>query len=81
MATAAAQENLGVALADRTLTSREINSGRLVVPFDIRLDTHKAFYLVYQKHRPMTAGMKAFKEWLMSEMQATDAAEAENTRE
>lgn len=79
MATAAAQENLGVALADRTLTSREINTGQLIVPFDIRLDTHKAFYLVYQKHRPLTAGMKAFKEWLMSEMQATDAAEAEVT--
>jgi len=68
LATAAAQENLGVALADPTLTSREISSGDLVVPFNIPLDTHRAFYLVYQKHRPLTAGMKAFKEWLMSEM-------------
>ncbi|EKE69466.1 transcriptional regulator GcvA [Gallaecimonas xiamenensis] len=69
LATAAAQEDLGVALADSTLTSREIASGRLVVPFDIQLDTHKAFYLVYRKHRPLTTGMKAFKEWLMQEMQ------------
>lgn len=73
LATAAAQEALGVALADSTLTSREINSGRLVVPFDIKLDTHKAFYLVYQKHRPLTTGMKAFKEWLMHEMQGPEA--------
>lgn len=73
LATAAAQEGLGVALADSTLTSREISSGHLLVPFDIMLDTHKAFYLVYRKHRPLTAGMKAFKEWLISEMQAADA--------
>lgn len=78
LATAAAQENLGVALADPTLTSREISSGDLVVPFNIPLDTHRAFYLVYQKHRPLTSGMKAFKEWLMSEMQATNAYELEN---
>lgn len=68
LATAAAQEDLGVALADSTLTSREIASGRLVVPFDIQLDTHRAFYLVYRKHRPLTTGMRAFKEWMMNEM-------------
>ncbi|WP_097458679.1 transcriptional regulator GcvA [Mangrovitalea sediminis] len=72
LATAAAQEGLGIALADSTLTSREIKSGQLVVPFDIQLDTHKAYYLVYQKSRPLTAGMKAFKEWLMDEMQRGD---------
>ncbi|WP_221801304.1 transcriptional regulator GcvA [Oceanobacter mangrovi] len=69
LATAAAQEGLGVALADSTLTSREIASGRLVRPFDIQLDTNKAFYLVYRKNRPLTAGMKAFKEWMMAELQ------------
>jgi len=79
LTTAAAQESLGVALADRTLTSREINSGQLVVPFDIRLDTHKAFYLVFQKHRPLNAGMTAFKEWLMSEMQISDQEAQSNT--
>ena len=68
LATAAAQEGLGVALADSTLTSREIKSGKLVVPFDIQLDTNRAFYLVYRKQRPLTIGMKAFKEWLMSEI-------------
>ncbi|WP_417518695.1 transcriptional regulator GcvA [Marinobacter sp.] len=72
LTTAAAQENLGVALADLTLTSREISSGNLVVPFNIPLDTRKAFYLVHQKHRPLTAAMKAFKEWLIAEIQAPD---------
>ncbi len=78
LATAAAQENLGVALADSTLTSREIASGQLVVPFNIQLDTHKAFYLVYRKHRPMTAGMLAFKDWIMSEMQGSNTIRVKN---
>ncbi|TVT33384.1 transcriptional regulator GcvA [Marinobacter vinifirmus] len=69
LTTAAAQENLGVALADQTLISREIESGKLVVPFDIPLDTKKAFYLVYRKHRPLTKGMEAFRNWLMDELQ------------
>jgi LysR family glycine cleavage system transcriptional activator len=75
LATAAAQEGLGVALADSTLTSREIRSGKLVVPFDIQLDTHRAFYLVYRKQRPLTIGMKVFKECLMSEMQGNESGE------
>ena len=70
LTTAAAQENLDVALADQTLISREIESGKLVVPFDIPLDTKKAFYLVYRKHRPLTKGMEAFRNWLMDELQA-----------
>ena len=69
LATAAAQEGLGVALADSTLTSREIADGKLVVPFDIMLDTHKSFYLVYQKNRTLSYGMQAFKDWVIDEMQ------------
>ncbi len=72
LATAAAQEGLGIALADSTLTSREINAGQLIVPFDIQLETNKAFYLVYRKSRPLTAGMKAFREWMMAEMQTPE---------
>lgn len=70
LATGAAQEGLGVALADSTLTSREIEDGRLVMPFDIQLDTHKSFYLVYQKNRPLSYGMQVFKDWMIEEMQA-----------
>tara|TARA_R110001583_G_scaffold149382_4_gene301485 strand:+ start:2672 stop:3571 length:900 start_codon:yes stop_codon:yes gene_type:complete len=73
LTTAAAQENLGVALADTILTSREISSGNLVVPFDIPLDTRKAFYLVHQKHRPLTSCMRHFKDWLITEMQDAGA--------
>ncbi len=68
LATAAAQEGLGVALADSTLSSREIAEGKLIMPFDAMLDTQKSFYLVHQKNRLLTHGMRVFKEWVIEEM-------------
>ncbi len=69
LATAAAQEGLGVALADSTLSFDEIVQGKLIMPFDILLDTQKSFYLVYQKGRPVTHAMELFKNWVIEEMQ------------
>ncbi len=69
LATAAARENLGIALGDSTLSSSEIEKGSLIKPFEIALDTHKAFFLVYRQGRPLSYGMQAFSEWIMQEMQ------------
>jgi len=68
LATAAAQEGLGVALANSTLSSNELKQGKLVMPFDIFLNTQKSYYLVSQKGKPLNYGMKVFKDWLMEEM-------------
>lgn len=69
LATAAAQEGLGVALADNTLSAREIANGKLLMPFDILLDSHRAFYLVYEKNHLLSYGMQVFKDWVINEMQ------------
>jgi LysR family glycine cleavage system transcriptional activator len=69
LATAAAAEGLGIALADSTLSSEEIERGSLVKLFDTPLDTHRAYYLVYQKGKPMNYGMQAFKDWIEYEME------------
>jgi len=68
LATVAAREGLGVALAESTLSAREIANGMLVKPFDTLLDTGRAYYLLHQKNNLMSYGMQVFKEWLMSEM-------------
>ncbi|MCW8884977.1 MAG: transcriptional regulator GcvA [Motiliproteus sp.] len=65
LATAAAVEGLGIALADKHLVSKELRSGALTVPFDISLDTHSAFYLVLPESRPMSHGMTVFREWIL----------------
>lgn len=64
----AAAKGLGVALSDLSLISEEINAGQLVVPLQIPLPVGKSFYLVYQKNRPLSYAMQAFKEWIMQEM-------------
>jgi len=69
LAVSAAIEGIGVALADRALVQRELESGQLVVPFDITLDKPKGFYLVYQERRQLTHGMEAFRDWILAEMQ------------
>ncbi len=69
LALGAAMEGLGIALADRGLAERELEYGQLICPLDISLDTHKSFYLVYQKGRALTESMQAFREWILEEMQ------------
>lgn len=77
LAVSAAAEGIGIALADTGLLGREIESGRLVAPFDIRLDSHNAFYLVYRENHSLTPAMLAFRDWILEEMQADiDAANA-----
>ena len=66
----AASEGIGIALADTALLGRELESGRLVAPFDISLDSHNAFYLVYRKNHGLTPAMMAFRDWILEEMQA-----------
>jgi LysR family glycine cleavage system transcriptional activator len=69
LAVSAAIEGIGIALADRVLVQREIESGKLVAPFDLAFDTQNAFYLVYKQNRALTYGMRAFRDWIMEEMQ------------
>ncbi len=65
LATGAAMEGLGIALADRFLVERELQYGQLVIPFDLVMDTHRAFYLVNPQGRSLTHGMKVFSDWLI----------------
>jgi len=66
---AAAAECLGIALGDPTLLGPELESGKLIIPFDLPLHIQGSFYLVYQKNRTLSYGMELFKRWVMKEMQ------------
>ncbi|OUS37412.1 transcriptional regulator ['Osedax' symbiont bacterium Rs2_46_30_T18] len=65
---AAAAERLGIALGDPTLLGPELQAGKLIIPFDLPLNIHRSFFLVYQKDRPLSYGMEVFKKWVMAEM-------------
>ncbi|MFQ6021798.1 MAG: transcriptional regulator GcvA [Acidiferrobacterales bacterium] len=64
----AALAGLGIAIADRRLVARELESGRLIQPFDIVLPSESAYYLVYPEETADNPKIAAFRGWLLSEV-------------
>lgn len=68
----AAIEGYGVALVPACMFERDRDSGRLVQPFPISVNTG-AYWLTALKSRPVTPAMEAFKRWLLSYSPQDDA--------
>ena len=60
----AAMRGEGVALAPPTLFAREVGSGALIQPFAVEVDVG-GYWLTRLKSRQPTAGMQAFRAWLL----------------
>jgi LysR family glycine cleavage system transcriptional activator len=61
----AAIDELGVTIAQRALVEEDLNSGRLVAPFDLTLRMPGGYYLAYPPDRPPTARFLAFEAWIV----------------
>ena len=61
----AAIDGLGVALGRHALVAPDLKAGRLVVPFDFKMATELAYYLVYPPDAIRRRKIKAFRDWLM----------------
>ena len=59
-----------MALTDGILVERELQYGQLIIPFDLRLETQNAFYLVHRLGRQLTYGMRSFYDWIFDTMKA-----------
>lgn len=71
MAINAAVDGLGLVLESRMMLQREVDAGRLVLPFGEngpRLACHSLLYLRSKANLPK---VKAFREWLMAELAAS----------
>lgn len=64
----AAVRGQGVALARDLLVREELEAGRLVAPFDIRVTPDFAYYLVTPPHKSRSPKVKAFSAWLRAEL-------------
>jgi len=64
----AAIDGSGVALGRTGLVERDLAAGRLVIPFDVRLPTQAAYYLVTPAATLHRADPAAFRNWLLSEV-------------
>jgi LysR family transcriptional regulator, glycine cleavage system transcriptional activator len=69
----AAIDGLGVALAQEALVRDDLASGRLVKPFDIDMPSDYANYVVTPEAAAERPKVKAFREWLLAEITASEA--------
>lgn len=61
----AAIEGLGVAMGRSAVVKNDLESGRLVEPFDIRLNSSLGYYLVMTPQRLVLEKVKVFKDWAL----------------
>ncbi|MBW0449560.1 LysR family transcriptional regulator [bacterium M00.F.Ca.ET.228.01.1.1] len=65
----AAMQGAGIALAPALMFGHEIETGRLVSPFDIEVHAG-SYWLTWLKGKPMTPAMLLFSQWLVKEAAA-----------
>ncbi|CAM3760219.1 transcriptional regulator GcvA [Rheinheimera salexigens] len=73
----AAIHGQGVALAHNVLTRPDINSGRLIVPFNHVLISKDAYYLVCRESQSELGKIAAFRQWMMDMVEIEKNAFAE----
>ena len=71
----AAIDGQGVVLSLRPLAAHDIESGRLVIPFDLSLPLQYAYYLVSPEETPNRKLVDALRDWLLEEARRVAAAD------
>ena len=68
----AAIDGLGIALTQEALVRDDLASGRLVRPFEIDMPSDYAYYVVTPEATAERPKVKAFREWLLGEVAASE---------
>lgn len=58
----------GIALSDTVLAKPEIDSGRLVCPFDERVESKLSYYIVCKESQAEQSKIKVFSEWMLGQV-------------
>lgn len=72
MAISAAVDGVGVGLESRLQIQREVDSGRLVLPFGMRGPRLVCHHLLFLKSKAHVPKIKQFREWLVAELAAAE---------
>lgn len=67
LAVEAATDGLGVVLALKPLLTDAVRAGRLVLPFDVKVPSRYAYYLVIPEVISERNSVKAFSDWILAE--------------
>ena len=68
----AASEGAGVLLAHDLLAYDDLRSGRLVIPVPLALSSGRGYHLVYPKRERRRPAVRAFSDWIKSEIAMLD---------
>lgn len=64
----AAVDGLGIAIVDPSLVSKELESGKLVMPFPQTMANESAYYFVYPERSAVLPRLIAFRSWLLKKI-------------
>lgn len=67
----AAKAGHGVALTRKSLVQADLNSGKLIIPFEQAIQTRIAYYLVYPAGTVFSKETAAFRDWIVRETRQT----------
>ena len=67
LALEAAIDAVGVVASMPSLAAEELASGKLVMPFDLKVPLDSAYYLVCEPHAKTRPAVAAFRDWLIAE--------------
>ncbi|MEY4597258.1 MAG: hypothetical protein RLZZ445_55 [Pseudomonadota bacterium] len=70
----AAIDAVGVVASMPLLAAEELASGKLVMPFDLKVPLTSAYYLVCEPHAKTRPAVAAFRDWLIAEAAKDDGA-------
>ncbi|WP_374422736.1 transcriptional regulator GcvA [Chromobacterium sp.] len=70
----AAVAGMGVTLAQVSMVTQDLDSGRLVMPFDTVLETEWSYYLVYPHELAELPKVKVFRDWLVAILAKSEAS-------
>jgi LysR family glycine cleavage system transcriptional activator len=68
LALQAAMRGQGITLGRASLVSARLRDGTLVAPFDLRIASPFAYFLVYPATSADKPAFRAFREWLLAEI-------------
>ncbi|TFF09072.1 LysR family transcriptional regulator [Pseudomonas sp. BCA14] len=69
LAMTVASQGSGVAIGDSALIGEDLKAGRLATPFELKVPTGMAYYLVYPAGAEPSPGLEALMSWLVSQAQ------------
>lgn len=72
MSVGAAVDGIGIGLESRMMVGRELEAGRLVLPFGMDGIRRVCHHLLFLKSKANVPKVKAFREWLVDQLAATE---------